>query len=87
MPVGLADSKGLGDLIGSLRSIAQQLEKWQKAGTKGAPHVEVEAFAKAFSTINKELQASGVHGENLRAHLGAIAASLRAAADALPKSR
>lgn len=87
MPVGLADREGLGDLVGSLRAIAQQLEKWGTAETKGAPHIEVEAFVKAFSSISKELKASGERGENLRAHLGAIAASLRAAADALPKTR
>lgn len=87
MPVGLADREGLGDLVRSLQAIAEQLEKWGQAEMKGAPHIEVEAFAKAFSTINKELKASGEGGEHLRAHLGAIAANLRAAADALPQSR
>lgn len=87
MPVALADRRGLGSLTRSLRAIADRLDKWRSAGAQGAAHVEVTKVAQHFDVISKELRQSGARGERLGEHLDAIATNLRAAADALGKSR
>jgi hypothetical protein len=84
----LMDSKALGRLVSALLAIVEILHRWEMGEPTGevpadTPKYDLGDVATAFEKILAELKASGPDGHEVYKHFGAIAADLRAAADAL----